>query len=277
MSAFELDYLDLVNEVLEHGERRESRVGDTRMLFGKTLHINCLREGRFPILTHRKMYYGAVLGELAAFLEGAIDLATFKRHGCNYWDDNAKKWPINDGLHVMDMAVGQIYGAQWRSWDYHGKAIDQMKLLIEGIADNPFSRRHLLTTYNPSDLDDMCLPPCHLLAQFSVGNDGTISCIVTMRSVDLVLGLPADIMLYATLLLIICQETEYAPGDLIFMMGDTHVYENHVAKWEDSSDKVYPLPTWELSVDAAVDQFEPDMLNLIDYRHGGKVTYELNV
>ena len=277
MSAFELDYLDLVNEVLEHGECRESRVGDTRMMFGKTLHIDCLREGRFPILTHRKMYYGAVLGELAAFLEGAIDLATFKKYGCNYWDANAAAWAPNEGLSPKDHKVGQIYGAQWRSWDYCGSAIDQLQNLVDGIADNPFSRRHLLTTYNPSDLDDMCLPPCHLLAQFSVGNDGTISCIVTMRSVDLVLGLPADIMLYAALLLIICQETEYAPGDLIFMMGDTHVYENHVAKWKDSSDKVYPLPAWDLSEDAGIDQFEPDMLNLIDYRHGEKVTYVLNV
>ena len=277
MSAFELDYLDLVNEVLEHGECRESRVGDTRMLFGKTLHIDCLREGQFPILTHRKMYYGAVLGELAAFLEGAIDLATFKKYGCNYWDANAATWAPNEGLSPKDHKVGQIYGAQWRSWDYYGPAIDQLQNLVDNLVDDPYSRRHLLTTYNPSDLGDMCLPPCHLLAQYSVGNDDKLSCIVTMRSVDLILGLPADIKLYAALLLLICAEVACEPGDLIFMMGDAHVYENHIGTYIKLESLLHKLPTWELSPDAGINHFTPDMLNLIDYRHGEKVTYELNV
>jgi thymidylate synthase len=276
ISDYEAQYRALVDCVAQAGEKRTSRAGNTKSIFGTILRIDSLRKGVFPILTARKIFYKPVLGELAAFLRGATDLALFKEYGCNYWDANAEAWSQNDGLPQHLQSVGQIYGAQWRDWAGLGST-DQIKNLIDSIWDNPTGRRHLLTTYDPSETWQ-CLPPCHLLAQFNVTNDGHLDCCVYMRSVDLCLGLPSDVILYATLLLLIAQQTRLAPGNLTFMMGDTHIYENHLEVWEvQRMEQCWDLPLYKLHSSATVDTFYPEQLQLLDYHHGEKLVYPFNV
>ena len=276
MSKFEQDYTKLVSKVLATGELRASRAGPTVSLFGTTLTIDCLEKGRFPILTQRKIFLGGILGELAAFLRGATDLKAFKDFNCNYWDANAAVWAPNKGVPIEKQYVGRVYGAQWRTWTGDCGILDQLAMLVDGLKNNPTSRRHLLTTYNPAELDEMCLPPCHLLAQFNVRNNKYLDCIVTMRSVDLCLGLPSDIILYATLMLILCSETGHAPGKLTFMLGDTHVYQNHIDTFEQHSARLmHKLPTYTLRA-CSVDDFVPSDLQLNNYQHFGVLNYAFN-
>lgn len=274
MSKFELDYNNLVARVITNGEHRQSRAGFTLSLFGQALVIDCLEYGEFPILTQRRIHVQGILGELAAFLRGATDLATFKKFGCNYWDANAKAWPRNVGVFEDQLSVGEIYGAQWRNWAGY---LDQIKVLAKNLKQDPYSRRHLLTAYNPSRLDEMCLPPCHLMAQFNVRTTKHLDCIVYMRSVDLCLGLPSDVVLYATLLLLFCKETGYKPGKLTFMLGDTHVYRNHAdIVQEHQLREVHPLPTYKLNPSISLDTFCPEDLELHNYQHSGVLNYEFN-
>lgn len=278
MSNFELAYCKLVSDVLKNGDVRPSRVGNTISVFGTMLEIDCMEQGRFPILTQRKIFTKGILGELAAFLRGAEDLQTFKDFGCNYWDDNAKSWYPNHTLpSPQHHIVGRIYGAQWRNWTAEGGTVDQMERLVRSLQADPYSRRHLLTTYNPAELDEGCLPPCHLLAQFNVRKSMHLDCVVTMRSVDLCLGLPSDIILYAALLLILCNETHYRPGKLTFMMGDSHVYENHMAQVpEHMARPMHELPTFKLAASSTINSFIPDDLELANYNHSGVLSYALN-
>ena len=166
MNQFEHAYLGLMLAIFKQGQMRPSRVGNTCQIFGATVAIMDLSQGKFPILTTRKMFPAGVWGELAAFLRGATALEEFQRFGCNYWNDNAAKWDVNRNRHPDEWQVGNIYGAQWRKFGKHG--IDQIDVLLEGLAKDPYGRRHLLTTYDPSTLDEACLPPCHLLTQFNV-------------------------------------------------------------------------------------------------------------
>jgi len=271
MNKLDEEYLELVNHVMSVGAKRKTRAGPTRQVFGAAFVVESLRDNKFPILTSRKIFWKPVLGELAAFLRGATDLATFKKFGCNYWDANAEAWIWNRGQDKSKWRVGNIYGAQWRAFGEYN--VDQIARLVYSITHDPLSRRHLLTAYDPNE-DSHCLPPCHLMAQFNVDNDGYLDCTVYMRSVDLCLGLPSDIILYATLMLLVAQETNYKPGTLIFMLGDTHIYENHVEIFKyQLAGPSFKLPTWELYTEATLDNFEPSHLNLINYTHGEKLEY----
>lgn len=275
MSRFETQYGNLVARTIMHGTQRASRAGFTTSTFGTMLRIDCLEQGVFPILTQRKVFTKGILGELAAFLQGATDLKTFKDFGCNYWDTNAAAWAPNAGLPPEQHTVGKIYGYHWRRW---GGKTDQLRILVDNLATDPDSRRHLLTAYNPAELGEGCLPPCHLLAQFNVRVGKHLDCIVTMRSVDLCLGLPSDIVLYATLMLLLCNDTGYLPGTLIFMMGDTHVYLNHIDLAQvQLARPMHPLPTFNLSPHASINKFSPRDLVLSNYEHTGALQYEFNV
>lgn len=266
---FEPNYLMLLQDVRLRGDKRATRAGPTRQMFGTTIQVNDLTFGRFPILTTRKCYPKGVAGELAAFLHGATTVREFKHFGCNYWDANAAAWDYNAGQELLDMDVGNIYGAKWRN--FHGK--DQLQQLIRGLRTDRFSRRHLLTTYDPSETWQ-CLPPCHLLAQFSVTNDNQLDCIVYMRSVDLCLGLPSDVILYALLVLLICNELDYLPGIITFMLGDTHIYENHLEGLKTQLDRpVLNQPKWSLERRANVSNFLPDMFEIVGYKHGDPIEY----
>jgi len=273
-NRFEHNYLQLCRTVMVEGAERQSRVGPTTQIFGSVLPIMDLTRGEFPILTTRKMHLRGIAGELAAFLEGATMLQRFKDLGCNYWDDNAAAWAPNKDVPVERRSVGKIYGAQWRCFGARG--VDQIDALQEGLASNPFGRRHLLTTYDPSSLDEGCLPPCHLLTQFNVTNEGKLDAIVYMRSVDVCLGLPTDVALYAMLLALTAQSTGYAPGRLAFMMGDTHVYLAHNDSLQVQVCREVLAPVqYVLHPDATLDGFAPDDFQLLNYSFHEPIKYAL--
>lgn len=270
---YEQDYHALLEHVIRCGDDKGSRAGPTRAVYGKALTITELAFGYFPLLTARKMYPAPILGELAAFLLGATDLQTFKNFGCNYWDENAIAWEYNNERPMNDLAVGNIYGAKWRN--FHG--VDQLQVLLDSIRLDPYGRRHLLTTYDPSE-KWQCLPPCHLLTQFHVTIHGQLHCTVYMRSVDLCLGLPSDVVLYSGLLILVANELGYDPGYLTFMLGDAHIYANHLdqAQMQLSCPR-FKSPTWRLQKNTSLFDFVPSDLEIVDYQHGEKLHYAFNV
>lgn len=307
---YEYDYLNLVTDVIVKGFRKPSRAGDIVSVPGMSIKID-LRKG-FPLLTTRKMAVKGIFGELAAFIRGADKLATFKEFGCNYWDLNAKAWPPNAGLDEKDMCVGHIYGWLWRNWptaelitdsDSHGServeqsaecerlssvepnrqstttvGYDQLVELIKSIRLDPTSRRHILTTWNPAELKNSCLPPCHILAQFHC-TGFLLHCTVYMRSVDLCLGLPSDVVLYALLTELVAKEVGYSVGTLTFSFGDAHVYENHINEFMGVQALRTPklLPSIELNYDTDLFTFVPDDVIIKKYDAHPAIKYEMNV
>ena len=274
MSNYELDYLELVRKAISKGQYRECRNGETRALFGETLRIDSLFFDRFPVLTQRQIHYKGVLGELAAFLRGATKLGEFHAMGCHYWNENAKTWPPNEGLTLPEMSIGQVYGAQWVNWKQTG--YNQIAALMDELYANPHGRRHVLTSFDP--LAESCLPPCHLLVQFFVNATGRLDCIVYMRSVDLILGLPSDVVLYAALLTLIANYVTMRPGVLTFCMGDTHIYENHVKIFQEQhlDQPLHMEPKFELVANEVFD-FVPNHLKLVNYEFSSTVRYPFNV
>lgn len=279
MNKFEHAYLELVEDVLAMGEGRPSRVGGTRSLFAQILTISDMENGHFPIVTTRQMFPRPIMGELFSFLQGYSDLSSFKAAGCNYWDQNAKAWIGNRGVAPENWSLGRVYGVQWRFWkstEISGY-YDQIEQLVKGIDNDPFGRRHIVTAWNPGELEQMCLPPCHTMFQCYVGTDNSLSMAVTMRSVDLMLGLPADIILYAALLRLICNSTAAPlhPGELSFMLGDAHIYENHLQEAKIQVARV-PLNLPEYKLDSDLNSFMPNDLELVGYEHHKRLAYELN-
>jgi len=259
------DYADLVDDTLANGEHREGRNGGFTSRFGCVLRHD-LRQS-FPIISTRKIFWRPVLGELAGFLRGYTSLAQFKELGCNYWDDNAEQWGRGDYL-------GRIYGAQWRDWNgWH----DQLTALVQGLKVNPSSRRHLMTTWNPAELDEMCLPPCHVLTQFHVTR-GMLHQTVTMRSVDLCLGLPSDLVLYGALQHLVAREVGLEPAELSFMLGDAHVYDNHDEQWQAQRGREgsWMQPAIVFAPDASLFGFHPDQATIINYQPHEAIKYAFN-
>jgi thymidylate synthase len=274
MSSYEQDYRALVNRVITKGQYRECRNGETRALFAQTLQITELAEDQFPLLTQRRIFFNGVFGELAAFLRGATKLGEFHAQGCHYWNENAKMWPPNHGLTLPDMSIGQVYGAQWVNWRQTG--YNQIAAIMDELYANPHGRRHILTSFDP--LAEACLPPCHLMAQFFVNADGRLDCQVYMRSVDIILGLPSDVVLYAALLILVSNYVAMRPGVLTFQMGDTHIYENHVDTFisQQHDQAMHPLPTFELVANEVFD-FVPKHLKINDYTFSETIRYQFNV
>ena len=266
-----IHYQELLGQVVKHGARRHSRAGPTRSIFGQLSLSLSMEDSVFPLLTTRRIHFLPVLGELAAFLRGATDLATFKRFGCNYWDANAAAWR-NPG------DVGRIYGAQWRDWiTPDGGRVDQLVVLIEGLRNEPESRRHILACWNPGELHEMCLPPCHIIAQFNVEH-AELDCCVYMRSVDVCLGLPSDMVLYGALLALIAQRIGRNPRYLTFFFGDCHVYENHVQTAKQQLEReAFPLPTFELRPTCDIYRFKPEDIIIHGYRPAESLKYPFNV
>ena len=261
-------YIDLVNRVAINGYSAPSRAGDTLSLPGQHLTVD-LRLG-FPLLTTRKMFPAGVFGELAAFVRGAEDLATFKQFGCNYWDANAAAWSANDGVPPAERRVGKIYGALWR--DFNG--VDQLANVIQSIQLDPYSRRHVVSAWDC--VADGALPPCHIMFQFYV-RSGTLSCHVYMRSVDLCVGLPSDLLLYATLLSLVANETDLVAAELTFSFGDAHIYENHLDGWvTQERRKILAPPLLKLNPNVKTLSFVPEDVMLIGYEPHPAIRYQFN-
>jgi len=209
-------YLQLLSDVLATGTDRRDRTGTgTRSLFGYQMRFD-LAAG-FPLLTTKKLHIRSIIYELLWFLRGDTNVRYLQEHGVKIWD----AWADEKG------DLGPVYGSQWRSWpDGKGGHLDQIANVIESIRHKPESRRHIVTAWNPAEVDEMALPPCHCLFQFYVAN-GRLSCQLYQRSADVFLGVPFNIASYALLTAMVAQVTGLAPGEFIHTFGDVHLYSNH--------------------------------------------------
>lgn len=282
-------WLDAMERVILGGVRRPDRTGTgTWALFGMQLSFD-LQEG-FPAVTTKKLQYGQVAAELAAFIRGYSTLDEFHSVGCKIWDGNgnADYWGAKG---YAPGWLGRIYGVQWRDWLSAPRvayeepvATDQLRLLVDGLKQDPYSRRHIVTAWNPGELDQMCLPPCHVLFQCFVRPAANpmrdmdlLDMRVDMRSVDLFIGLPFDVASFATLQHLLANEVGMAPGKLVFQLGDAHVYCNHLDQvMTVLRREPLALPTLCLDPATSLFNFHPDHAELAEYRHHGVVSAPLN-
>ncbi len=249
-------YLDLCHHVLENGILKEDRTGTgTLSVFGHQMRFN-LQDG-FPLITTKKIHLKSIIHELLWFLKGSTNVEYLQDNGVRIWNE----WAKEDG------ELGPIYGYQWRSWpNGKGEYIDQIQQIIESIQSNPNSRRHIVSAWNVGQLDDMQLPPCHILFQFYVAN-GKLSCQLYQRSADLFLGVPFNIASYALLTMMIAQVTNLEPGEFIHTLGDVHIYKNHIdqVKLQITRDPK-KLPVMNINPDIKnIDEFKYEDFSLSGY------------
>ncbi|MBQ9587328.1 MAG: thymidylate synthase [Bacteroidales bacterium] len=230
-------YLDLLQHVLDNGVQKNDRTGTgTRSVFGYQMRFN-LDEG-FPLLTTKKLHLRSIIYELLWFLRGETNIGYLHDHGVTIWDE----WADENG------DLGPVYGSQWRSWpDGKGGTIDQIANVVQQIKHNPDSRRLMVTAWNPAEIEDMALPPCHCLFQFNVAQ-GRLSCQLYQRSADIFLGVPFNIASYSLLTMMMAQATGLQYGDFIHTLGDAHIYNNHLDQCRlQLSRDPRPLPTMRIN------------------------------
>lgn len=230
-------YHDLLRHILQNGAKKSDRTGTgTISVFGYQMRFN-LAEG-FPLLTTKKVHTKSIIHELLWFLKGDTNTAYLKEHGVSIWDE----WADADGN------LGPVYGKQWRSWAApDGRTIDQIAEVVNTLQKNPDSRRIIVSAWNPSDLPQMALAPCHCLFQFYVA-DGKLSCQLYQRSADVFLGVPFNIASYALLTMMIAQVCNLEPGDFIWTGGDTHLYINHLEQVDLQLSRSFrPLPSLKIN------------------------------
>lgn len=237
------NYLELMRRVLEEGTDKSDRTGTgTRSLFGAQMRFD-LAEG-FPLVTTKKLHLRSIIHELLWFLSGDTNIAYLKQNGVSIWDE----WADAEGN------LGPVYGSQWRSWpDYDGGQIDQISRLLEDLRKNPDSRRHIVSAWNVGLVDQMALPPCHLLFQFYVAQ-GRLSCMLYQRSCDFFLGVPFNIASYALLTHMVAQQVDLEPGDFVWTGGDVHLYSNHFDQAREQLSRS-PRPLPRLKLNKAADLF----------------------
>ena len=231
------EYLDLLRHVLDCGRFKSDRTGTgTYSVFGAQVRYD-LTEG-FPLLTTKKLHTRSIIHELLWFLRGETNIGYLRENGVTIWDE----WADAEGN------LGRVYGAQWRDWrTSDGRGVDQIAIVIDSLNANPDSRRHIVSAWNPGEIEGMALPPCHALFQFYVC-DGELSCQLYQRSADLFLGVPFNLASYALLTCMIAQVTDLKPKDFVHTFGDLHLYANHVDQArEQLTREPRPLPTLRLN------------------------------
>ena len=239
-------YLDLIQQIYDHGAIKEDRTGTgTRSLFGHQMRFDLADS--FPLLTTKKLHLRSIIHELLWFLTGDTNIQYLRDNKVRIWDE----WADEDGN------LGPVYGHQWRSWQStDGRVIDQISDVVGNIKSNPDSRRLIVSAWNVGDVDKMALPPCHLLFQFYVAND-KLSCQLYQRSADVFLGVPFNIASYALLTLMEAQVTSLQPGEFVHTLGDAHLYSNHLEQAElQLSRDPLELPTLQIN---------PDVKNIFDF------------
>lgn len=236
-AAIPTPYEDLLRDVLASGTHKDDRTGTgTTSVFGRQIRFD-LSQG-FPLITTKRVHFKSIAYELLWFLRGDSNVRWLQENGVTIWDE----WADADG------DLGPVYGVQWRSWPTpDGGHIDQLQQVIDQIRNSPDSRRIIVSAWNPADIPDMALAPCHALFQFYVA-DGKLSCQLYQRSADLFLGVPFNIASYALLTLMVAQQTGLEPGDFVWTGGDCHIYDNHVAQVQEQlTREPYPYPTLRIT------------------------------
>ena len=241
-------YLDLLRHVMENGVDKGDRTGTgTRSVFGYQMRFN-LEEG-FPVLTTKKLHLRSIIHELLWFLSGDTNIKYLHDNGVTIWDE----WADENG------DLGPVYGYQWRSWpNPNGQSIDQISQVVNSLKNNPDSRRHIVSAWNPAEVDKMALPPCHSLFQFYVA-DGKLSCQLYRRSADLFLGVPFNIASYALLTMMMAQVTGLRLGEFVHTLGDVHIYSNHFEQViEQLSREPRALPVMKIN---------PDVKSIFEFKY----------
>lgn len=282
--TWEIDqYAALIDKILHHGEKRETRAGPAYSLFGETLTVDVYKE--FPLLRGRKMFYKPVLGELAAFFRGPKHIEDFKKFGCNYWDAWGEKEKHQGDNIVNKDTIGNInvdYGNSWINFN----GVNQLENLINTIRQNPTDRRLLISGWRPDNISQLSLPCCHLLYQWYVRDSKYLDMVWYQRSVDTMVGLPSDIILAACWNILLANETGYTPGTCKFFLGDTHIYANHLqptleylrqlqasterGSWNSNIE-------YQLFKDSTCSTFIPEHITVTGYNPQPGVKFELNV
>lgn len=284
----ELQYLDLVDRIIRTGTYRPDRTGTgTYSLFGTSMRFN-LRH-TFPLLTTKRVFWRGVLEELLWFVKGETNAKLLQDKGVHIWDGNSSREYLDSiGLTKREVGdLGPVYGFQWRHFgaeytdmhkDYSGQGVDQLAEVIHKLKTNPSDRRIIMTAWNPAALKLMALPPCHMFCQFYVA-DGELSCLMYQRSCDVGLGVPFNIASYAALTLMIAQVCGLRPGEFVHMMGDTHVYSNHVEPLKEQL-KNAPLHFPTLKINPAkkdIESFTSEDFELIGYQAHKKIEMKMAV
>jgi len=250
-------YLDLMKDILENGSRKTDRTGTgTLSVFGRQLRFD-LSSG-FPLVTTKKLHLRSIIYELLWFLRGDTNIRYLKDHGVSIWDE----WADGNG------ELGPVYGHQWRSWPApDGRSIDQISQVLEQIKQKPDSRRHIVTAWNPAEVDKMALPPCHALFQFYVA-DGKLSCQLYQRSADYFLGVPFNIASYALLTYMFAQQCDLNPGEFVWTGGDVHLYTNHLEQANQQLSRTpYPLPQLKIKrKPASIFDYEFEDFEIVNYQ-----------
>ncbi len=249
-------YLDLMRYVRDHGDKKEDRTGTgTLSVFGHQMRFD-LSEG-FPLVTTKKCHLKSIIHELLWFISGDTNIKYLQDNGVRIWND----WADEEGN------LGPVYGYQWRSWPAaDGSHVDQLSQVIEQIRDTPDSRRIIVSAWNVGEIENMALPPCHMMFQFYVA-DGKLSCQLYQRSADIFLGVPFNIASYALLTLMVAQVCDLAPGEFIHTFGDAHLYSNHLEQTDEQlSRKPFPLPVMKINPKVkSIFDFKYDDFELVGY------------
>ncbi|UAL12014.1 thymidylate synthase [Caulobacter segnis] len=263
----ERQYLALLADILANGVQRGDRTGTgTLGVFGRQIRFD-LAKG-FPVLTTKKLHLRSIIIELLWFLKGDTNIAYLKDNGVRIWDE----WADENG------DLGPVYGKQWRSWATpDGRVIDQISALVENLKTNPSSRRHIVTAWNPADVDDMALPPCHCLFQFFVA-DGKLSCQLYQRSADVFLGVPFNIASYALLTLMVAKVVGLEPGEFVHTFGDAHLYLNHLDQArEQLKREPFDFPTMKIADKRDLFGFDYEDFTLEGYQAHPHIKAEVSV
>jgi thymidylate synthase len=296
-------YLDLLHDILDNGEQKDDRTGvGTISVFGRSIRFD-LRES-FPAVTTKKLAWKACKGELIWFLEGSSDERRLAEitHGTRegvttIWTPNAQA-PYWKNKAKYEGDLGRVYGVQWRHWNKYrtekdmGPAhkggtrlavdrteVDQINNLIEGLKQDPNGRRHILSAWNVSELDQMALPPCHVMSQFYVNKNKELSCHMYQRSADVFLGLPFNIASYALLTHLIAQVCDLKVGELIISTGDTHIYSDHIEQVKEQLQREpFTLPQLKLNTDIKdINSFKMEDIELVNYQSHGAIKANMAV
>jgi len=240
-------YLDLMSHVRDNGTKKEDRTGTgTVSVFGHQMRFD-LSEG-FPMVTTKKCHLKSIIHELLWFLSGDTNIKYLQENGVRIWNE----WADEDGN------LGPVYGYQWRNWPAaNGEHIDQITQIVDQIKNNPDSRRIIVNAWNVAEIENMALPPCHMMFQFYVA-DGKLSCQLYQRSADIFLGVPFNISSYALLTMMVAQVCDLAPGDFVHTLGDAHLYSNHMEQVDEQlSRKPFPLPVMKIN---------PEVKSIFDFK-----------